>query len=135
MNLCRLQNVGFSEWVIGNFDSFWNYIFHGKSTNKEKSTKHTYFYWKNKIAIKISIYFKFKQLIVCIICVRAKGQTTSKLFFQTDVSSKKWMKEFFFTTMKPQVDLFSFVFWRKLKTPKRHFEITWPLESILGNAT
>ena len=29
--------------------------------------------------------------------------------------------------MKPQVDLFSFVFWRKLKTPKRHFEINWPL--------
>ena len=23
MNLCRLQNVGFSEWVIGNSDSFW----------------------------------------------------------------------------------------------------------------
>ena len=29
--------------------------------------------------------------------------------------------------MKPWVDLFSFVFWRKLKTPKRHFEINWPL--------
>ena len=29
--------------------------------------------------------------------------------------------------MKPQFDLFSFVFWRKLKTPKRHFEIIWPL--------
>ena len=29
--------------------------------------------------------------------------------------------------MKSQVDLFSFVFWRKLKTQKRHFEINWPL--------
>ena len=29
--------------------------------------------------------------------------------------------------MKPQVDLFLFVFWRKLKTTKRHFEINWPL--------
>ena len=29
--------------------------------------------------------------------------------------------------MKLQVDLFSFVFWRKLKSPKRHFEIIWPL--------
>ena len=29
--------------------------------------------------------------------------------------------------MIPQFDLFSFVFWRKLKTPKRHFEINWPL--------
>ena len=25
------------------------------------------------------------------------------------------------------VDLFSFVFWKKVKTPKRHFEINWPL--------
>ena len=25
-------------------------------------------------------------------------------------------------TMIPQVDLFSFVFWEKLKAPKRHFE-------------
>ena len=24
-------------------------------------------------------------------------------------------------------DLFSFVFWKKVKTPKRHFEINWPL--------
>ena len=37
------------------------------------------------------------------------------------------MNEFDFTTMKPQVDLFSIVFWKKLKTPKRHFEINWPL--------
>ena len=37
--------------------------------------------------------------------------------------------ELYFTTMKPQVDLFSFVFWRKLKTAKRHFEIIWPLTS------
>ena len=27
------------------------------------------------------------------------------------------------TTMKPQVDLFSFVFWKKWKTTKRHFKI------------
>ena len=25
------------------------------------------------------------------------------------------------------VDLFSFVFWKKVKTPKRHFKINWPL--------
>jgi hypothetical protein len=30
--------------------------------------------------------------------------------------------------MIPQVDLFSFVFWKKLKTQKtKHFEINWPL--------
>ena len=33
------------------------------------------------------------------------------------------MNEFDFTTMKPQVDLFWFVFWKKMKTPNRHFEI------------
>ena len=32
------------------------------------------------------------------------------------------MKKFDFTTMVPQVELFSFVFWGELKTPKRHFE-------------
>ena len=33
--------------------------------------------------------------------------------------------------MIPQVDLFSFVVWKKLKTPKRHFEINWPLPKIV----
>ena len=60
-----------------------------------------------------------------------KGQKNSKWFFQVDVSSKKRTNKFDFTTMKPQVDLFSFVFWKKLMTPKRHFEIMWPLEKIL----
>ena len=59
--------------------------------------------------------------------LKPKGQTKSKWFFRAKVSSKKWIKEFYFTTMEPQVDLFSFVFWRKLKTPKRLFEINWPL--------
>ena len=54
-----------------------------------------------------------------------KGQTMSKWFFQAHVSSKKRTNEFYFTAMKPQVDLFSFSFWRKLKAPKRHFEINW----------
>ena len=31
--------------------------------------------------------------------------------------------------MKPQVDMFSFIFWKKLKTPNtRRFEINWPLD-------
>ena len=63
----------------------------------------------------------------------AKGQTKSKWFFQADVSSKKQTNEFDFTTMIPQVDLFSFVFWKKLKPPKRHFEINWPLAMIYIN--
>ena len=48
-------------------------------------------------------------------------------FFQADVSSKTWTNEFYFTTMKPQFELLSFVFMRKLKTPKRHFQINCPL--------
>ena len=55
--------------------------------------------------------------------VATKGQKKSKLFFQIDVSSKKRTDEFYFTTMKLQIDLFLFVFRRKLKTQKRHLEI------------
>ena len=33
---------------------------------------------------------------------------------------------FDFTTMIPQVDMFLFIFRKKLKTPKRHFKINWP---------
>ena len=59
------------------------------------------------------------------------GQTKSKRFFQADVSSKKQTNEFYFTTIKPQVDLFLFVFWRKLKTPKKTFRnyLTFRLRS------
>ena len=36
-------------------------------------------------------------------------QSRNGFFFQSEVSSKKQMNEFDFTTMKPQVDLLSFV--------------------------
>ena len=42
-------------------------------------------------------------------------------------SSKKQINEFNFTTMIPQVVLFSFVFWKKLKAPKTYFKINRPL--------
>ena len=51
----------------------------------------------------------------------AKGQIISKCFFVSLISSKKQTKEFNFTAMIPQVDLFSFVFWRKSKTSKKPF--------------
>ena len=46
-------------------------------------------------------------------------------FFQAEDSSKinERTNEFDFITIIPQFDLFSFVFWKKLKTPKRHLEI------------
>ena len=49
------------------------------------------------------------------------------MIFSSWLFLQKRTNKFYFTTMKPQVDLFLFVFWRKLKTPKRYFEINWPL--------
>ena len=57
-----------------------------------------------------------------------KGQSISRCLFGIFNSPKKRTKEFDFTTMVPQVKLFSFVFWGELKTANRHFEINWPLE-------
>ena len=62
-----------------------------------------------------------------------KGQTQAKQFFRADISPKQRTNEFYSTTMKPQIHLFSLPFWRKLKTSKRHFEagvhfeIIWPI--------
>ena len=43
-------------------------------------------------------------------------------FFQADVSSKKWTNEFYFTTIKPQVDLFSFFFFlEEIEDTKKTF--------------
>ena len=64
------------------------------------------------------------------IILQIKGQTKSKWFFQADVSSNERTNKFNFTTMIPlRSTCFLFVFWKKLKTPKRHFEINWPLEN------
>ena len=49
---------------------------------------------------------------------RAKGQLISKGLFGILDSSKKRTKKFDLATMIPQVDLFSFFFWKNLKTPK-----------------
>ena len=52
-----------------------------------------------------------------------KGQIISKANYGILNSSKKRTNKFDFTTMIPQVVLFSFGFWRKLKPPKTHLEI------------
>ena len=52
----------------------------------------------------------------------SKGQTKSKLFFQEDVSSKKWTNEINFPNMKAQVDLFSFVFLEEIEDTKKTFQ-------------
>ena len=58
--------------------------------------------------------------------VATKGQKKSKLFFQIDVSSKKRTDEFYFTTMKPQVDLFSLIL-EEIEGTKE--TITWALST------
>ena len=55
------------------------------------------------------------------------GQLISKGLFGILNSSKKGTKKFNLTTRIPQVDLFSFVFWKNLKTSKRHFVINSPV--------
>ena len=50
-----------------------------------------------------------------------KGQKDSKWFFQADVSSKRRTNEFYFITMKPQVDLFSFVLLEEIEDTKKAF--------------
>ena len=53
----------------------------------------------------------------------SKGQLISKGLFSNLNSPKKQTNKFDFTSTIPQVNLFSFIFWKKLKTPKRHFKI------------
>ena len=61
--------------------------------------------------------------LICRVEIVVKGQIISKANYGILNSSKKQTNQFNCTTIIPQVDLFLFVFWRKLKTPKRHFEI------------
>ena len=52
-----------------------------------------------------------------------KSQLISKGLFSILNFSKKRTKKFDLPIMIPQIDVFLFVFWKNLKTPKRHFEI------------
>ena len=54
-----------------------------------------------------------------------KGHWISKWFLGSSISSKKRMNKFNFTTIIPQVDLFSFVLWRKLTTQKINSKLTY----------
>ena len=45
------------------------------------------------------------------LCPRGKGQLISKCLFGVFNSPKKRTKKFDFTTIVPQVEMFSFVFW------------------------
>ena len=55
-------------------------------------------------------------------------------FFQANVSSKKQTNEFYFTTMKPQVDLFWFVFLEKIEDTKKTFRNYLTFTVAVGNS-
>ena len=55
---------------------------------------------------------------------QAKGQFISKCLFGIFNSPKKRMKKFNFTTMVPQVDLFSFMFWENRRHQKDISKLT-----------
>ena len=74
-----------------------------------------YYFGQIQINIKITLFF------YSYIFRPSKGQLILKGVLMSLISSKKRTKEFDFTTMIPQIDLFSFVFWRKSKTPKKTF--------------
>ena len=56
--------------------------------------------------------------------LNSEGQLISKGLFDILNSSKKRRKKFNFTAMIPQVDLFLFIFLKKLKTPKDISKLT-----------
>ena len=63
----------------------------------------------------------FKILTLFGLTKDTKGQTKSKLFFRAYISSKKQTNEFYFTMYYETSGRF---FLKKLKAPKRHFELT-----------
>ena len=63
---------------------------------------------EGKIRSAYSFILKYSEITV--FTDITKGQTKFKRCFQADVSSKKQTNKFYFATMTPQVDLFSFVF-------------------------
>ena len=81
----------------------------------------------NTLYSRTLLYRVFFCSPTCAMHFNTKGQIISNSNYGMLNSPKKRTNKFDFTTMIPQVNLFSFVFLRKLKTPKRHFEINWPL--------
>ena len=115
-------------WTANFFMIFDNHISNGCDFSEISK-----YYWWPQSYLKGETFTSFSSLTPCwafgieINSWGCKGQLSSNGVLMSSISSKKRMKEFDFTTMIPQIDLFSFVFWRKSKTPKNHFEIIWPL--------
>ena len=125
-SFCHIGNIWQYFAMLGN-------IFNLPHINCVISKNFVYILHEVFFALSIlQVYIPGVLLIICYLSaylltflpnVLQKGQTKSKWFFQADVSSKKWTNKFDFTTCW----LVLFVFWKKVKAPKRHFEINWPL--------
>ena len=79
--------------------------------------------WVKNIKRKLGPVIFF--LLLPTITRDTKGQTNLKWFFQADVPKNEQTNSTLLL-----VDLFSFLFWKKVKTPKRRFEINWPLRTL-----
>ena len=77
----------------------------------------------NKTCNSLHITDSYLLLLLC-----TKSQLISKANCQAVYSSKKEQINSFLLLC----DVFSCFFWKKLKTPKRHFEIIWPLTSTIS---
>ena len=69
--------------------------------------------------------FLFQTIMNLHFVVLFKGQLISKCLFGIFNSPKKRAKKFDFTTMVPQVELFSFIFWESWRHQK-DISKTWP---------
>ena len=57
-------------------------------------------------------------------------QSRNDFFKPTIPPKNKWIKNGLYYYHDSGRLFFVFVFWRKLKTPKRHFEIIWPYSNL-----
>ena len=111
---------------------FENFSFFIKFLPTEAIDLQFYYYDYSKIVLPQLLHKVHISWFFCVVFL-IKVRKSRNVFFEATFPPKKWTNKFYFTTMKPQVDLFSFVFWRKLKTPTRHFKINWPLRAYCSH--
>ena len=115
-------NLGM-EWHLWEWDG---------AVKRRKMTQKNYFtqsimYFKqktnriSKLLSKENNNFFLIRWITSLKIHATKGQTKSKWFFQGNISSKKRTKEFDFTTMILQINLFLFVFLEEIEDTKKTF--------------
>ena len=88
-----------------------------------------FFYWHDFVVAVHILFFADLCLLLCFFNL-LKVKQSWNVFLISTFLPKKWTNKLNFTNMIPQVDLSSFVSWKKLKTSKKHFEINWPLSVI-----